>query len=104
MRFLALIGALAIVVAVGAAVYFFGGFYNVAATEAEPAPVAWALVKVREAAVNRHATEQPPASFNDAAAVPSGGRAYAARGCNNSHTGTTPATMQHASSSTSQIF
>jgi mono/diheme cytochrome c family protein len=85
MRFLALIGALAIVVAVGAAVYFFGGFYSVAATEAEPAPVAWALVKVREASVRLHATEQPPANFNDPASVPAGGRAYATRGCINCH-------------------
>ena len=85
MRFLALIGALAIVVAVGATVYFFGGFYSVAATEAEPAPVAWALIKVREASVRLHATEQPPASFNDAVAVPAGGRAYATRGCINCH-------------------
>ena len=29
MRFLALIGALAIIAAIGVAVYFFGGFYNV---------------------------------------------------------------------------
>ena len=29
MRFLALIGALAIIAAIGAAIYFFGGFYNV---------------------------------------------------------------------------
>ena len=85
MRLLALIGALAIVVAIGAAVYFFGGFYNVAAAEAEPAPVAWALVKVREASVNRHATDQPPAAFNDGAAVQAGGRAFATRGCINCH-------------------
>ena len=32
MRFLALIGALAIIAAIGAAIYFFGGFYNVAET------------------------------------------------------------------------
>ena len=29
MRFLALIGALAIIGAIGAAIYFFGGFFNV---------------------------------------------------------------------------
>jgi len=32
MRFLAFIGFVAIVVAVAAAVYFFGGFYSVAGT------------------------------------------------------------------------
>ena len=33
MRFLALIGALAIIAAIGGAIYFFGGFFNVAETE-----------------------------------------------------------------------
>ena len=42
MRLLAVIGALAIVVAIGAAVFFFFGFYSVAATE-DSAPVAWVL-------------------------------------------------------------
>jgi len=32
MKFLGLIGALAIIIAVAAVVFFFGGFYNVAAT------------------------------------------------------------------------
>jgi mono/diheme cytochrome c family protein len=85
MRLLALIGVLAIVVAVGAAVYFFGGFYSVAATEAEPAPVGWALIKVRQASVSRHATDQPPANLNDQANVSAGARAFASRGCVNCH-------------------
>ena len=42
MRVLAIIGALAIVVAIGAAVYFFGGFYSVAGTVEDPAVVHWA--------------------------------------------------------------
>jgi len=37
MRFLALIGALAIIAALGAAIYFFGGFYNVAQSGNNPA-------------------------------------------------------------------
>src|SRR2546422_4172870 len=85
MRILSVIGAVAILIAIAAAVYFFGGFYSVAATEAEPAPVAWALVQVRQASVQRHATEQPPATFNDPAAVQAGARAYTARGCTNCH-------------------
>ena len=36
MRLLALIGFLAIVVAVAAGVFFFGGFFNVAATNRSP--------------------------------------------------------------------
>ena len=47
MRFLALIGALAIIVAVGAAIYFFGGFYSVAESEDNPAIVDWALASIR---------------------------------------------------------
>jgi hypothetical protein len=47
MKFLAAIGSLAIVIAIVAAVYFFGGFYSVAGTQEDPAIVHWALVKVR---------------------------------------------------------
>ena len=61
MRFLALIGALAIIVAVGAAIYFFGGFYSVAQNEDNPAVVDWALASIRGASVAGHATETPPA-------------------------------------------
>jgi hypothetical protein len=85
MRVLAVIGALAIVVAIGAAVYFFGGFYSVAATE-ESAPVAWALVHVRDASIDRHATEAPPPkSLDDTAVVRAGAHAFAERGCTNCH-------------------
>ena len=62
MRILALIGALAIIVAIGAAIFFFGGFYSVAESEDDPAIVSWALAHVRAASVARHATETPPAS------------------------------------------
>src|ERR1035438_6227318 len=37
MRILAVIGALAIVIGLGAAAFFFGGFYSVAATAEDPA-------------------------------------------------------------------
>jgi mono/diheme cytochrome c family protein len=85
MRLLAVIGALAIVVALGAAVYFFGGFYSVAATEPEPGPVAWALIKVRQASINRHATDPVPGTLDDPASVRAGARAFAARGCVTCH-------------------
>jgi mono/diheme cytochrome c family protein len=84
MRLLAVIGALAIVVAIGAAVFFFGGFFSVAATE-DIAPVAWALVHVRQASVDRHATEKPPMSLDAAAIVRAGAQAFAARGCTYCH-------------------
>jgi len=85
MKFLSYIGALAIVVAVAAAVFFFGGFYNVAATESDFGVVAWGLDQVREASIARHATESPPPGFDTAENVQAGARAFAARGCVNCH-------------------
>ena len=85
MRLLALIGFLAIVIAIAAAVYFFGGFYSVAATEEDPAIVKWALIKVRMAAVGRHATDAPPIPIDDPANVQAGAKAFQARGCWNCH-------------------
>jgi hypothetical protein len=59
MRILAVIGVLAIVVGISAAVFFFGGFYNVAATVEDPAIVRWALIHVRTASIDRHAQDRP---------------------------------------------
>jgi hypothetical protein len=50
MRILAGIGALTVIVAVGAAIFFFGGFFSVAASEPDLGIVNWVLVKVRMAA------------------------------------------------------
>jgi len=85
MRLLAVIGFLAILIAIGAAIFFFGGFYNVAATAEEPAIVKWALVRVRTAAINKYATERPPGSLEDRALVQAGARVFAERGCINCH-------------------
>jgi mono/diheme cytochrome c family protein len=87
MRFLAFIGALAILCAVAAAIFFFAGFYSVAESEDNPAVVDWALAAVRAASVARHATEAPPDSREDAATVKAGARAYATTGCVNCHGG-----------------
>jgi hypothetical protein len=87
MKLLALIGFLAIVVALAAAAYFFGGFYSVAATAEDPAIVKWALIKVRMASIGRHATDAPPIPLDDPANVQAGARAFAARGCTNCHGG-----------------
>jgi len=85
MRILAAIGALAIIIGIGAAVYFFGGFYSVAGTAEDPAIVHWALVQVRTASINRHARDQPPASINDPGSVQAGAKAFAAHGCATCH-------------------
>ncbi len=87
MKLLSLIGALAIIVGVAAAVYFFGGFYSVAATQEDPPPLHWALIKVRTASVGRHATDEPPAGFDAPANVQAGAKAFRARGCTNCHGG-----------------
>ena len=85
MRLLAFIGALAIVVGIGAAIFFLGGFYSVAGTAEDPAIVRWALIQVRTASINRHADDQPPSSINDAKNVEAGAKAFAAYGCANCH-------------------
>jgi len=87
MKLLALIGALAIVVAIAAAVYFFGGFYSVAGTQEDPGVVKWALINVRMASINRHATDAPPIPIDDPANVQAGARAFATRGCTDCHGG-----------------
>jgi mono/diheme cytochrome c family protein len=87
MRILAVIGALAILVGVGAATFFFGGFYSVAGTAGDPAIVTWALTRVRTASIDRHASDRPPASINlgDAATVQAGAKQFAAQGCATCH-------------------
>jgi mono/diheme cytochrome c family protein len=85
MRILSIIGALAIVVGIGCAAFFFGGFYSVAGTAEDPAAVTWALTQVRTASIDHHANDTPPSSLNDTATVQAGARAYAALGCVNCH-------------------
>jgi hypothetical protein len=87
MRLLAFIGFLAIVVAIAAAAYFFGGFYSVAATAEDPAFVKWALVNVRMASIGRHGTEPTPIPLDNPTNIQAGARAFATRGCTNCHGG-----------------
>jgi mono/diheme cytochrome c family protein len=87
MRFLALIGALGIIVAIVVTVFFFGGFFNIAATEDDPGIVAWAIAHVRDASIGRHAVATPPVALDDPAQVQAGAHAFAARGCVGCHGG-----------------
>ena len=88
MRLLAFIGALAIIVGVAALVYFFGGFYSVAATVEDPKIVSWALVRVRQASIDRHSAGlTPPVALDNAAVVQAGARAFSQRGCVTCHGG-----------------
>ena len=82
---LAFIGLLAILGAIAAAVFFLGGFYNIAGSSAEPEFAKWALATVRAASVSRHATDTAPASLNDPATVQAGARAYTQHGCPTCH-------------------
>ena len=86
-RFLAFIGLLAIIGIIAAAIFFFGGFYNIAATAADPAVVKWALTRVRQASIERHATDKAPDKLNDSATVQAGARAFSERGCPTCHGG-----------------
>ena len=85
MRILAVIGAVAILVVLGAGIFFFGGFYDVAASRTQPGFVEWAIVHVRVASIDRHAVEAPPQGLDDPAQVRAGAHAFAERGCINCH-------------------
>lgn len=85
MRILAFIGALAILAAVAVAIFFLGGFYSVAANQADSSVVAWALEEVREASISRHAIDTPPKSLDDPAMARAGAREFAQRGCVGCH-------------------
>ncbi len=87
MRILAAIGALAIIGAAIAAVFFFGGFYSVAGTAEDPAIVKWALIQVRTASIDRNAKDTLPVNFAEPANVQAGAREFLEHGCANCHGG-----------------
>jgi mono/diheme cytochrome c family protein len=85
MRILALIGALAIVLAVAAGVFFLGGFFDVAANYDDNPVVKWALIRTRTASIDRHAAGTPPMKLDDPGMIRDGARAFAKAGCANCH-------------------
>ncbi len=87
MRLLAAIGVLAIIAAIAAGVYLFGGYYNVAASSEDASPVTWAIGEVREASMNRHfpAVGEPPFKIDDPQVVKEGAHQFAEHGCVNCH-------------------
>jgi mono/diheme cytochrome c family protein len=86
-KFLAFVGLVAILGAIAVAIFFFGGFYNVAGTATDPEVVSWALSHVRDASIERHAQDNPPLSLDDPTIVQAGARAFSERGCVNCHGG-----------------
>jgi Cytochrome C oxidase, cbb3-type, subunit III len=87
LKFLGIIGLLAILGAVFAAGFFFGGFFNVAASQDDPEIVNAALENVRAASIARHATVKSPVPLDDPATVRAGAKSYSERGCTNCHGG-----------------
>jgi Cytochrome C oxidase, cbb3-type, subunit III len=85
MKTLAFIGLLAILGIIGAGVYFFGGYYDVAGSLDDPAVVDWSLKRIRLSSVQRHAVETSPATLGDPAIVRAGARAFSVRGCPTCH-------------------
>jgi mono/diheme cytochrome c family protein len=85
--FLAIVGLLAILGAIAAGVFFFGGYYSIAGTASEADIVKWALSRIRNASVARHAKDDPPLALDDPAIVRAGARAYSERGCVSCHGG-----------------
>jgi mono/diheme cytochrome c family protein len=85
MRFLASIGAIAIVVVIVASVYLFGGFYNVAASVNDVAVVDWALNYIRDASIYRHAGGTAPINLDDPETIRAGARGFAEQHCANCH-------------------
>ncbi|MFV0298691.1 MAG: c-type cytochrome [Hyphomicrobiaceae bacterium] len=87
MKLLAAIGALAILLGCAAGAYFFGGFYSVSAMMEDPAPVSWALQRVRHASISHHDAAKPPIAVDDAAVIQAGAKGFAKFGCANCHGG-----------------
>ncbi len=85
MKVLAAIGVLAIITAAAGSIYFFGGFYNVAAFEPDNKLAAWAIGRVREASIERRAPTALPPGLDDSSTIQAGARAFAARGCVTCH-------------------
>lgn len=85
MKLLAAIGVLAILVALGAAAFFLGGYYNVSGVDPDNGPVTWALTRVRTASIDKRAPATAPINIDDPAVVQAGAKAFGARGCPTCH-------------------
>ena len=85
MKLLATIGFLAIVAGLGAAGFFLGGYYNVSGVDPDNSAVTWALTRVRNASIEKHAPATAPVKVDDAAVIEAGGKAFANRGCATCH-------------------
>jgi mono/diheme cytochrome c family protein len=86
MRSLAVLCVVLIAAIAAGGAYFFGGFYDVAAVGPGNPAVEWAVKKVRQASVRKHATAFPaPSSFNDPKTVQAGAHEFTEEGCVHCH-------------------
>jgi len=87
MRFFAAIGVLAICLCAAAAVYLYGGFYSVAASEPHSGFIAWSLEHIRDASVARHVDAGLTGSLDDPALIKKGAHEFVEEGCVDCHGG-----------------
>lgn len=88
MRFLAIIGLLAICAAVTGACYFLAGFYNVAASHGGNPVIDWAVAEVSEASIEKHVRAPPtPVWFGEPKTTEAGARQFVEEGCVKCHGG-----------------
>ncbi len=87
MRILAAIGVLAILASAAAAAYFYGGFYDVAASAPDNGFIDWSLKTVRGSSIERHAGEAPSGKLDDPALIAKGAHEFVEEGCVDCHGG-----------------
>ena len=87
LKILASIGVLAFLSVVAAAIYFFGGFYNVAGSAADSDLVTWALTHIRTASIARHANDSPQYHSMIPRTCKRERKLFPTRGCINCHGG-----------------
>ena len=84
-RLLAAIGVIAILVALAMAAFFFGGYFDVAASHDNPAFIDKLIIKARIASIRHRASGTPPFDLSDPAVVRNGARNFNELGCVNCH-------------------
>jgi mono/diheme cytochrome c family protein len=86
MRFLSALCVVLMAAIAAGGVYFFGGYYDVAAVGPGNPAVEWAVKKVRQASVRMHAKDFPaPSWFNDPKTVQAGAHEFTEEGCVRCH-------------------
>lgn len=86
MRLLAALCVVLIAVIAAGAVYFFGGFYDVAASPPGNPLIEWAVKNIRSASIEKHSQAPPtPSWFDDPKTVRAGAQEFTEEGCVRCH-------------------